>query len=311
MFLIFQAFVKSILFFLTNIKTSQDMFVLRTMKEISSVRSKQGNIYTSSDLSPSQPEIDKDTSLKNYGSSLHAISFGFVATAILISLFLIMAIFEHLLRPKPPFSSSQDVAEGSSGSGPLQDTMHILEKLGTSQSISTSFSSDFAILMPGQQCPTFIAQPYPLSCPREGIQWPPHDQEQIGFGLMGWVAIPQVRDVQGARDWNIGGGEVATVAALQAEHMAFPFNELNRSLRFAGGQIADLANRFSIVVGEKVLVQVTSKTNTLAFLEELHLWIPELPNLYLNMSQYLMEGVSSSFKRNFNVITEKVAICLE
>lgn len=33
-------------------------------------------------------------------TSMNAISFGFVATAILISMFLLMAIFEHLFRPE-------------------------------------------------------------------------------------------------------------------------------------------------------------------------------------------------------------------
>ncbi|XP_043719201.1 uncharacterized protein LOC122667080 [Telopea speciosissima] len=146
------------------------------MNEFSPVRSKEWNIYASSDPSQSQRGADKDNSLKNYGSTLNAISFGFVATAILISMFLIMAIFEHLLRPKPPFSSSQDMADGSLESGSMQDPMHVTEKLGTSQSMSASYSSDFSVLMPGQQCPTFIAKPTPLPCPREEIHWPPHDQ---------------------------------------------------------------------------------------------------------------------------------------
>lgn len=35
----------------------------------------------------------------NFDSSVNAVSFGFVATAILISMFLLMAIFERFLRP--------------------------------------------------------------------------------------------------------------------------------------------------------------------------------------------------------------------
>lgn len=34
------------------------------------------------------------------GSSVNAVSFGFVATAILVSMFLFMALFEHFLRPR-------------------------------------------------------------------------------------------------------------------------------------------------------------------------------------------------------------------
>lgn len=52
---------------------------------------------------------------------MNAISFGFVATAILISMFLIMAIFEHLFRPTSPLSSSSDeVTNNSAGSGPAE-----------------------------------------------------------------------------------------------------------------------------------------------------------------------------------------------
>jgi hypothetical protein len=41
---------------------------------------------------------------------MDAISFGFAATAILISLFLLMAIFEHLIKPRafPPDPDSPD-----------------------------------------------------------------------------------------------------------------------------------------------------------------------------------------------------------
>ncbi|RVW75861.1 hypothetical protein CK203_053981 [Vitis vinifera] len=62
-----------------------------------------------SNPSPSQPGIDREAPWKNFGTSMNAISFGFVATAILISMFLIMAIFEHLFRPTASFSSPQDM----------------------------------------------------------------------------------------------------------------------------------------------------------------------------------------------------------
>jgi hypothetical protein len=46
------------------------------------------------------------SALRDLGTSMDAISFGFAATAILISLFLLMAIFEHLIKPRafPPDS---------------------------------------------------------------------------------------------------------------------------------------------------------------------------------------------------------------
>ncbi|KAJ7002545.1 hypothetical protein NC653_007897 [Populus alba x Populus x berolinensis] len=123
----------------------------KTMNELGSERSKPWNIYTSSDPAPSQTGvIDREAPWKSFGTSMNAISFGFVATAILVSMFLIMAIFEHLFRPSPPFSSPQEVP--------------------------AAYASDFSVVMPGQQHPTCIAQPAPLPCPRERINWPAHEQ---------------------------------------------------------------------------------------------------------------------------------------
>ncbi|KAJ4717473.1 Multidrug resistance 3 [Melia azedarach] len=141
--------------------------------EFGSERSKPWDIYTSSDPSPSQAVVDQEAPWKNFGTSMNAISFGFVATAILISMFLIMAIFEHLFRPNPSFSSPQVMmSNGSSGSGPKK-------KLGNEQTLSTSYASDFSVLMPGQQYPTYIAQPAPLPCPREEINWPSHEHNNF------------------------------------------------------------------------------------------------------------------------------------
>lgn len=59
-------------------------------------------------------------------TSMNAISFGFVATAILISMFLIMAIFEHLFRPEnssfdSPHQIRQRQRDGSSQFQKLAD----------------------------------------------------------------------------------------------------------------------------------------------------------------------------------------------
>lgn len=45
--------------------------------------------------------------------------------------------------------------------------------------VSTSYASDFSVVMPGQQYPTYIAQPAPLPCSREAIYWPPHDHSFV------------------------------------------------------------------------------------------------------------------------------------
>ncbi|PQQ04800.1 uncharacterized protein Pyn_32772 [Prunus yedoensis var. nudiflora] len=141
------------------------------MNEIGSARAKPWNIYTSSDSSPSQAGIDRQVQWKSSGTSMNAISFGFVATAILISMFLIMAIFEHLFKPSPSFSTPEGATHGSLESGTFK-------KHGIPQTVSTSYAPDFSVLMPGQQYPTYLAQPAPLpSCSREGICWPSHEHK--------------------------------------------------------------------------------------------------------------------------------------
>ncbi|KAF5731809.1 hypothetical protein HS088_TW18G00494 [Tripterygium wilfordii] len=143
------------------------------MNELDSERSTstQWNTYTNLDPSPSQTGAP----WKSFGNSMNAISFGFVATAILISMFLIMAIFEHLFRPNPSFSSPQEVRNTSPESGvPPQ-------KLGDLQTAPTSHASDFSVVMPGQQYPSYIAQPAPLPCPREGICRPSHEHNIVGL----------------------------------------------------------------------------------------------------------------------------------
>ncbi|KAK4339880.1 hypothetical protein RND71_041342 [Anisodus tanguticus] len=139
------------------------------MSELGSERSNPwNNIYTSSELSPSQTQVNREGQWRKFGTSMDAISFGFVATAILISMFLIMAIFEHLFKPTPPFSSPRDSRHSSLELGPVQ-------KCASSEMVTRQYSSDYIVLMPGQQYPTFIAKPTPLPCPREGVYWPPHE----------------------------------------------------------------------------------------------------------------------------------------
>ncbi|CAH9111811.1 unnamed protein product [Cuscuta epithymum] len=123
-------------------------------------------IYKTSAEQPSPSQVEGGGAWRNFGTSANAICFGLVATAILISMFLIMAIFEHLFK--------QGGAEGHMHHHSLESgtTMH---KLGRSPQTIPRFSSpDFTVLMPGQQYPTFIAQPAPLPCQREGVCWPSH-----------------------------------------------------------------------------------------------------------------------------------------
>lgn len=144
-----------------------------TMNEYSTEKSKPWDIYTGSDPSPAQTGADHEGPQKNFGTSMNAISVGFVATAILISMFLIMAIFEHLFRPNASFSSPQD----STPNRPLESRP--LHKLGNQQDVSPTYVIDFSVLMPGQRYPTYIAQPAPLPCPREGAYWPSHEHNFV------------------------------------------------------------------------------------------------------------------------------------
>lgn len=53
---------------------------------------------------------------RSFDNSVNAVSFGFVATAILISMFLVMAVFERFLRPR-----STDAPAGGGGRGRTPD----------------------------------------------------------------------------------------------------------------------------------------------------------------------------------------------
>ncbi|KAI3510372.1 hypothetical protein L1887_17312 [Cichorium endivia] len=56
----------------------------------------------------------RDDNWRHFDKSVNAISFGFVATAILISMFLVMAIFEKfLMTTSPPLAPSDSDGGGS------------------------------------------------------------------------------------------------------------------------------------------------------------------------------------------------------
>ncbi|KAM7477571.1 hypothetical protein LguiA_025784 [Lonicera macranthoides] len=49
--------------------------------------------------------VEREEHWRNFGNSVDSVSFGFVATAILISMFLVMALFERFYRPRSTESS--------------------------------------------------------------------------------------------------------------------------------------------------------------------------------------------------------------
>ncbi|RDX90181.1 hypothetical protein CR513_27982, partial [Mucuna pruriens] len=105
-----------------------------------------------------------NTHWKHFDDSVNAVSFGFVATAILISMFLLLAIFERFLRQR---SSEATVATPID----LEHQMHFGGKFENLSPKMTIYGRGVLVLMPGDQIPTFIALPVPAPCRREPISW--------------------------------------------------------------------------------------------------------------------------------------------
>lgn len=109
----------------------------------------------------------------NFDSSVNAVSFGFVATAVLISMFLLMAIFERFLAP-----SSQALFPNLRRNRRAVESP--IRKLGHHQSPKMNiFTSWVSVLMPGDEIPTFIAHPAPVPCCPERISWPSHQHTTL------------------------------------------------------------------------------------------------------------------------------------
>ncbi|MCL7028922.1 hypothetical protein MKW94_030522 [Papaver nudicaule] len=69
--------------------------------------------------------IQREEHWRHFDNSVNAVSFGFVATAILISMFLIMAIFERFLRPRSThLSNSSEAVGGGSRNNNHRDLDH-------------------------------------------------------------------------------------------------------------------------------------------------------------------------------------------
>ncbi|KAL5581932.1 hypothetical protein UlMin_014374 [Ulmus minor] len=106
---------------------------------------------------------------RHVDDSVNAVSFGFVATAILISMFLLMAIFEKFLR-----SRSQQHPSPSRTSLDLEQQRVYGAKFDYPSPKMTIYARGVSVLMPGEEVPTFIAHPAPAPCPPEGILRPFH-----------------------------------------------------------------------------------------------------------------------------------------
>ncbi|PIM98927.1 hypothetical protein CDL12_07572 [Handroanthus impetiginosus] len=121
--------------------------------------------------------IQKDDHWTHFDNSVNAVSFGFVATAILISMFLVMAIFEKFLRTTSPALSP---AGGLRPQPDIEAQNHVggfNPKLGYTSPKMSINAREVSVVMPGNNIPTFIAHPAPLPCPPERISWPSHHQQ--------------------------------------------------------------------------------------------------------------------------------------
>ncbi|BFI27666.1 hypothetical protein MPTK2_2g12290 [Marchantia polymorpha subsp. ruderalis] len=101
--------------------------------------------------------------------TLNAVSFGFIATAVLFAMFLVMAIFERILRPhRLARASARDEEPAES----IPETSVDAEK--PEIYAFSSYSNAVSVLMPGHDYPTYFARPIPMPCSRERAVWPSH-----------------------------------------------------------------------------------------------------------------------------------------
>ncbi|XWS15692.1 hypothetical protein CRYUN_Cryun34aG0023600 [Craigia yunnanensis] len=114
--------------------------------------------------------VQREEHWRHFDNSVNAVSFGFVATAILISMFLVMAIFERFLRPTS--------SPGGRNLGDLESQLSFNGKLSHPSPKMTIYTSGVSVLMPGDDVPTFIAHPAPVPCHSERPSLPQHQHNQ-------------------------------------------------------------------------------------------------------------------------------------
>ncbi|KAK8698629.1 hypothetical protein V6N13_114740 [Hibiscus sabdariffa] len=112
-------------------------------------------------------DLEREEHWRRFDNSVNAVSFGFVATAILISMFLVMAIFERFIRPAS-FSSNTATPND------LESQAMPNAKLNYPSPKTTVYANEVSVLMPGEEAPTFIAHPAPVPCPPDHTLKPLH-----------------------------------------------------------------------------------------------------------------------------------------
>ncbi|XP_057513102.1 uncharacterized protein LOC130795143 [Actinidia eriantha] len=123
----------------------------------------------------SPPSTLRDDHWRHFDTSVNAVSFGFVATAVLISMFLVMAIFERFLRPNSPATSPEQRRFHRD----VESQMGFNGKLRIPSPKSSVNAREISVLMPGEDIPTFIAHPAPVPCPPERVSWPTHQHKSL------------------------------------------------------------------------------------------------------------------------------------
>ncbi|KAL2524531.1 hypothetical protein Adt_09585 [Abeliophyllum distichum] len=119
------------------------------------------SVYSAPSVAPTvSGSVEKEDHWSSFDNSVNAVSFGFVATAILISMFLVMAIFERFLRPR-------STAGGGGHSPHGVENARDHGKLDYPSPKMTIYAKGVSVLMPGEEIPTFIAHPAPTPCPPE------------------------------------------------------------------------------------------------------------------------------------------------
>ncbi|PSS04763.1 UPF0753 protein like [Actinidia chinensis var. chinensis] len=108
----------------------------------------------------SPPYTQRDEHWRHFDDSVNAISFGFIATAILISMFVLMAIFEKFLIPA---STETPPPARRYGIGDVESQIGFNGKLICLPSPKIPLNArEVSVLMPGETTPTFIAHPAPV-----------------------------------------------------------------------------------------------------------------------------------------------------
>lgn len=132
-------------------------------------------------LAPSGAPIylQRDERLTHFDNSVNAVSFGFVATAILISMFIGMAIFEKFLRTTSTHSGDRRAISDVEAQSHVEG---LNSKLGSNSPKGFQISIQpkvISVVMPGDSVPKFIANPAPVPLPPERVSWPSHQQDRL------------------------------------------------------------------------------------------------------------------------------------